>query len=101
MDKTVTLFCQAGQHEWQRPSQRGRRPLNCPNCAPDADAPAAAPEPRPACPAELRTYLDCEPRTEDARVLQYIARELDRGTREDSDVRMLLDTARDRIRRAA
>lgn len=27
---TVTLHCQAGNHSWERPSQRGRRPLNCP-----------------------------------------------------------------------
>jgi hypothetical protein len=25
-----TLYCQAGEHEWQRPAQRGRTPLNCP-----------------------------------------------------------------------
>lgn len=28
--KTVTLYCEAGKHEWDRPSQRGRRPINCP-----------------------------------------------------------------------
>lgn len=25
-----TLHCQAGNHEWQRPAQRGRTPINCP-----------------------------------------------------------------------
>lgn len=34
MTKTVTLHCNAGNHSWERPSQRGKRPLNCPDCAP-------------------------------------------------------------------
>lgn len=25
-----TLWCEAGQHEWERPAQRGRVPHNCP-----------------------------------------------------------------------
>ena len=25
-----TLHCEAGNHEWQRPAQRGRIPINCP-----------------------------------------------------------------------
>lgn len=28
-----TLFCQAGKHEWQRASKRGRKPENCPEHA--------------------------------------------------------------------
>jgi hypothetical protein len=28
--KTTTLWCEAGKHHWERPSQRGRRPVNCP-----------------------------------------------------------------------
>jgi hypothetical protein len=28
--KTRTLYCKAGEHEWQRPAQKGRAPLNCP-----------------------------------------------------------------------
>lgn len=35
---TVTLTCQTCRKEWERPSQRGRRPLNCPACAADAAA---------------------------------------------------------------
>lgn len=27
----VTLHCAIGDHDWQRPSQRGRKPLNCPD----------------------------------------------------------------------
>ena len=30
MPKTVTLICQYNGHEWERESQRGRRPLYCP-----------------------------------------------------------------------
>lgn len=33
MSKMVTLVCQHGGHEWQRESQRGRRPLYCPEHA--------------------------------------------------------------------
>lgn len=28
---TKTLWCEAGQHEWEREAQRGRQPVNCPN----------------------------------------------------------------------
>jgi hypothetical protein len=30
---TTTLFCEAGQHNWERESQRGRKPFNCPEHA--------------------------------------------------------------------
>lgn len=30
MSETVTLHCEAGDHFWQRPKQRGRRPTDCP-----------------------------------------------------------------------
>ena len=30
MTKTITLHCEAGKHEWQRPAQKGRAPFNCP-----------------------------------------------------------------------
>lgn len=32
--KTVTLWCETGKHNWERPSQRGRRPVNCPEHTP-------------------------------------------------------------------
>lgn len=35
MSKTVTLHCQAGNHSWERPAQRGRKPLNCPEHQPE------------------------------------------------------------------
>lgn len=30
-NKTQTLHCVKGDHEWERPSQRGKLPVNCPN----------------------------------------------------------------------
>jgi len=34
MGKTVTLRCKAGNHDWERPSKRGRIPVNCPDHTP-------------------------------------------------------------------
>lgn len=34
MSKTVTLHCEIGNHPWERPSGRGRRPRNCPDHTP-------------------------------------------------------------------
>lgn len=31
---TVTLWCETGAHHWERESQRGRKPLNCPEHIP-------------------------------------------------------------------
>lgn len=28
---TTTLYCQAGDHDWERESQRGRKPHSCPD----------------------------------------------------------------------
>jgi hypothetical protein len=41
MPNTVTLHCSAG-HDWQRLSQRGRRPLWCPEHRPVTPEPVAA-----------------------------------------------------------
>lgn len=44
-----TLYCEAGKHEWERPAQRGRKPLNCPEHAapkPTTDGPKLSPEER-------------------------------------------------------
>lgn len=30
--QTVTLYCQIGDHNWERPAIRGRRPSACPDC---------------------------------------------------------------------
>lgn len=30
MPETVRLHCEAGNHDWDRPKQRGRRPTDCP-----------------------------------------------------------------------
>jgi len=34
MADMVTLKCEIGLHEWQRPAQRGRKPKNCPDHQP-------------------------------------------------------------------
>lgn len=36
---SMKLYCQAGKHEWERPPQRGRPPLNCPEHAKAKPAP--------------------------------------------------------------
>lgn len=33
MSDTVELYCQAGDHQWHRAKQRGKRPLSCPEHA--------------------------------------------------------------------
>ena len=35
--KFVTLHCAIGDHDWERTSQRGKRPLNCPEHKPSLD----------------------------------------------------------------
>lgn len=30
MEETDTLYCKAGEHEWERPKKRGMKPANCP-----------------------------------------------------------------------
>lgn len=63
--KTVTLHCQAGDHTWERPSQRGRKPFSCPeHTVTIAKAPASKPEaPKPVVEntmtvAQMREMLD-------------------------------------------
>lgn len=41
MAETVTLWCELGEHHWERPRKRGRKPINCPEHQPVAiDQPA-------------------------------------------------------------
>jgi len=35
--KTVKLWCENGKHHWRRPSQRGRKPANCPKHQPQPE----------------------------------------------------------------
>lgn len=44
MPGTMTLWCEAGKHHWERAAQRGRPPLNCPHHT----APKPQPSGRPA-----------------------------------------------------
>jgi hypothetical protein len=82
----VTLHCQAGNHTWERPSQRGKRPFNCPEHAGQA---SESPAPRTSerrLPEELQPYLGREPKN--------IAAQVASGKREQSEVTDLLYTAR-------
>jgi hypothetical protein len=42
---TVQLWCQAGEHYWDRPQKRGRRPEHCPAHKPAVEAAAKRPSP--------------------------------------------------------
>lgn len=37
---TVELWCEAGQHKWNRLSQRGRKPISCPDHTVPRDSPS-------------------------------------------------------------
>lgn len=39
MAEFVTLHCELGDHDWERPKARGARPKNCPNHQPVAASP--------------------------------------------------------------
>lgn len=39
---TVTLWCGLGKHNWERTSQRGRRPFGCPECTAKHEAELAS-----------------------------------------------------------
>lgn len=103
MPNTVTLHCELGDHDWERVSQRGRRPRSCPECLSKA-APQTPSERVVAsgCPAKLVAWLTLpEGANEADRKLHYIAAELEAGGREQADVTMMLETANDIIRRMA
>jgi hypothetical protein len=44
MADTDTLFCEAGQHEWQREKKRGKKPKNCPDHQPIVSKATMPPE---------------------------------------------------------
>jgi hypothetical protein len=91
----VTLHCEVGDHTWERPSQRGRRPVNCPehSVITEDGEPVARISTRK-LPPELVEYLDCEPKTFAHQKLAYIAYQVASGKREAGDVALLLETAR-------
>lgn len=60
MADTVTLYCQIGDHKWERPRQRGRQPLNCPEHAPVKVQPQIKREPAKAAEAAVMETLICE-----------------------------------------
>lgn len=90
---TVTLFCQAGQHQWERPSQRGRRPASCPACLTSAAITApivAAPAHEALCDRALDALDSLD--TEAQRKVEYIIDQLVYRNREAADVAHLSDT---------
>lgn len=93
---TVTLICEHDGHEWERESQRGRRPRFCPEHVPDPDDTAPSPLSTERWAALADQYeSDLLPRTggEDASILRYVIRQL-RRPRSDDDLRFLIDTCR-------
>lgn len=42
-----TLYCEAGDHKWERPAQRGRAPRNCPEHTVVVEPKPKAPKPKP------------------------------------------------------
>ncbi len=98
---TVTLHCQAG-HDWERPSQRGRRPLWCPEHRPRNELSVPAP-PREREDGELTAAAKrLAARAEEALTrlsdqsgaapIGYIAMQARSGRRDDSDIIYLNDT---------
>lgn len=97
MTKTITLICEHDGHEWERVSQRGRRPRFCPEHTPDESTPARA--------IKTDKYEDRANELEEialevgyhtAEVLRYVANRL-RGPITDADARDLLYSAKRHI----
>lgn len=87
--KTVTLHCQAGNHEWERPSQRGRRPVNCPEHM-DAVVTPSAPKDEE---AKVQARIRALELARQAKADNIVARERERDEarariREDAKVRI-------------
>lgn len=84
--KTITLWCEVGQHEWERESQRGRRPTSCPEhvgCA----VPEGAEKPTTSTVRDTTfdAYLELGDHPSEARrILHYIATQLASGRQDPS-----------------
>ena len=61
---TVQLWCQAGEHYWDRPQKRGRRPEHCPEHKPAVEAAAKRPSPNQVAMQEGRERAARERRKE-------------------------------------
>jgi hypothetical protein len=96
-----TLHCQIGNHDWERPSQRGRKPLSCPQCV--GIAPSAGSVKAPT--VTVQTAL-CERAMdridslygEAPRQVEYILTQLLERNRDPEDVSILEKRLTDLIR---
>lgn len=112
--KVQRLRCELGEHNWERPAQRGKPPKNCPEHQP------AKPEPSERKPRNTETQGVTRPTIqplgeirqqypnideESARVLTYVEREVNAPTwprgREQEDISLLVKTYNNRLRAVA
>lgn len=88
-----TLICEHGNHTWERPSQRGRKPRFCPEhreLSAPVEAVAAAPYA-----ALIDRALDALDRLhdeDDVRKVDYILTQLSDGRRDPADEKHLAET---------
>lgn len=97
----TTLHCHAGDHDWQRPSQRGRKPLNCPeHNGSESPANTGVSARRTANDELCEQALEAidQLSEEDGRKVYYIVDQLTGADRRDDDSKMLADRLRDIIR---
>lgn len=88
---TETLHCEHGDHDWERPIKKGKKPESCPQHSSQTTRTATPPVPL----AELQRMY--QPTDEDVRVITYIDGELARG-RNGAAVAQLQDTRAARVR---
>lgn len=100
MSNTQTLQCAAG-HDWQRPAQRGRKPLYCPHHTPvvksdgEIERPVVVEVASYVTPEDVQSVISSGDRSdEDVRKLSYIERQLSSGRRDSHDVNSLLYSRR-------
>lgn len=105
--KLQALHCEIGDHDWSRPSQRGRPPRVCPECQGE-NAPAVQRAILNPLDPRLTRYLPSENAMSDVeehRMLHFIATTLKTGksayggAREDADIRILTERAEDILER--
>ena len=110
MDNMVQLHCEAGDHTWERESQRGRRPRSCPK---HSEIPATSVKTRVQAEVSLPAWLEPYPGIDavpgsDESMLKYIAERIQgadsdgyvvvSGRREEVDVPLLLKRGQDILR---
>lgn len=98
MPSTITLICEYDGHEWQRQSQRGRRPRFCPEHRPE---PGETAKPSPLSVERWTALADQYERDllplqtdEKHRILTAIIARLRDIRRPDDDQRFIVETGR-------